>query len=81
VDTFARTHAPPDVIKIDTEGFERSVLDGLGPHRPVVIAELHGNNTEVVEWLEGRGYAVMNLDGPEPPIAAGPVHVVAYPPS
>jgi FkbM family methyltransferase len=73
----------PDLVKIDVEGSEVAVLQGarelLARARPVLIVELHETNAEVCDLLEGAGYAVENLDGPEPPRAAGPVHILARP--
>jgi len=72
---------PPDMIKIDTEGSEVDVLEGarrtLTKHRPVVICELHKTNLEILELLADLGYAVENLDGPEPVTTAGDVHILA----
>ena len=73
--------APPDVVKIDVEGSEAAVLRGLSrtlTERAVtVIVELHETNAEVVELLEGLGYAAENLDGAVPVRDAGPVHLLA----
>lgn len=45
LDTFVKTNPQPDVIKIDVEGTEASVLRGgaetLTQHRPIVFIELH----------------------------------------
>jgi FkbM family methyltransferase len=73
----------PDVVKIDVEGSEVAVLEGLRRtlrSRPVVvICELHETNREVVELFAEAGYEVENLDGTEPVLDAGPVHVLARP--
>jgi FkbM family methyltransferase len=72
---------PPDVVKIDVEGSEAAVLRGLArtlDSRPVaVICELHETNAEVLELLASLGYSAENLDGPEPPLEAGHVHILA----
>lgn len=73
----------PDVVKIDVEGSEIAVLDGmqrvLAECRPALIIELHGTNGEVVRRLDGAGYELENLDGTVAIIDAGPVHVLARP--
>ena len=73
----------PDLLKIDVEGSEGSVLDGaeriLRERRPVIVVELHETNAEVCDRLEAAGYALENLDGPAPPREAGPIHVLARP--
>ena len=61
---------PPTLVKIDVEGAERSVLDGmrgiLAEHRPVLVIEVHGDQRRPVEqFLDQAGYAysVLNADG------------------
>jgi FkbM family methyltransferase len=48
------------LVKIDVEGFERRVLEGITPavrrHRPVITAE-RNNWPEVMEWLRRENYA------------------------
>jgi FkbM family methyltransferase len=72
---------PPDVVKLDVEGSEIAVLEGLTRtlrDRPVVvICELHETNAEVLALLGEVGYEAENLDGPEPVAEAGPVHLLA----
>jgi FkbM family methyltransferase len=56
----------PTVVKIDVEGAECSVLEGmrrlLDEHRPVLIVEIHqGNGPRVREQLERHGYHVEQL--------------------
>lgn len=59
---------PPTVVKIDVEGAELAVLEGmrrtLADHRPAVICELHGTHVEVAAFLRDAGYRVINLEGP-----------------
>jgi FkbM family methyltransferase len=59
---------PPTVVKIDVEGAELSVLEGMrntiARHQPVVICELHDTNREFVAAVSELGYRVVNLDGP-----------------
>jgi FkbM family methyltransferase len=74
----------PDVVKIDVEGAELEVLDGmertLREVRPALVIELHETNGAVADRLESAGYRVENLDGPEPVRdAPGDVHVLARP--
>jgi FkbM family methyltransferase len=75
---------PPTVVKIDTEGAEIGVLEGmraiLAEHRPVVICELHGTNERFVALMDELGYRLENLDGTEP-VAGGPpdLHALAVP--
>jgi FkbM family methyltransferase len=74
---------PPDVVKIDVEGAEIDVLDGMTKtiraHAPVIICELHGSNGEFVARIDSLGYVAQNLDGPEPVAGAGDVHALALP--
>jgi FkbM family methyltransferase len=75
---------PPDVVKIDVEGSELDVLQGmrrtLAEHRPAIVVEFHETNRAVAELLAGVGYAAENLDGPGGPLDAGPNdHVLARP--
>lgn len=66
LDAYPEMH--PDVMKIDTEGYEWAVIRGghrlIETHRPVIVAELgwgieHPHRAEVVtelEWLFSIGY-------------------------
>lgn len=64
-------HLPaPTVVKIDVEGAERSVLEGMrdtiAESRPVLVIEIHGDQREAVEeFLDDAGYthSVLNDDG------------------
>lgn len=73
----------PDVVKIDVEGSEGAVLRGLSrtlrTHPVAVICELHETNAEVVDVLTNVGYSIENLDGTEPVLDAGPIHILARP--
>jgi len=75
--------APPSVVKIDVEGSEGAVLRGMeqtiATHRPAIICELHKTNDEVMDLLEGAGYRVENLSGPEGVRTAGAVRLLARP--
>ena len=53
------------LAKIDAEGHERAVLEGmkglLAAQRPVLIVET--GDPKVVEWLKGLGYGATRLEG------------------
>lgn len=59
-----RTLAPPDVMKIDVEGAELSVLRGtsraITKHHPSIFLEVHGEkeHADCRAFLELRGYQV-----------------------
>jgi FkbM family methyltransferase len=59
---------PPSVVKIDVEGAELAVLEGMratiAEHQPAIICELHDTNHEFVSAVKALGYRVINLDGP-----------------
>jgi hypothetical protein len=64
----------PDLVKVDVEGLERDVLDGMGETagrcKPTLFVELHGasmaqereNYRSVLEWLFDRGYRVTHVE-------------------
>lgn len=75
---------PPDVIKLDVEGSEIDVLNGmretLAEHRPKIVCELHGTNHEFVALMAELGYRTSNLEGPEAlEDTDGNVHAYAEP--
>jgi FkbM family methyltransferase len=74
---------PPDVVKIDTEGAEIAIVEGMRAtmerHGPAIICELHDTNERFAELMDAAGYAMTNLDGPEPVRDAGAIHVLAQP--
>jgi FkbM family methyltransferase len=77
---------PPALVKIDVEGAELEVLAGmtrlLREQRPIVVCEMHGLNAEFCASMRDAGYAVSNLDGPEPVEEAGEnVHALCTPPA
>jgi FkbM family methyltransferase len=57
---------PPDVIKIDVEGAELEVIEGmratLERHRPVLLCEVHDRHVPYVELMQSFGYETINLD-------------------
>jgi len=56
----------PDVIKIDVEGAELEVIEGMRrtikEHRPVLLCEVHDCNAEYVALVQSLGYEAINLD-------------------
>jgi FkbM family methyltransferase len=74
----------PDLVKVDVEGSEIAVLQGmrrtLRLHDVKLVIELHETNREVAALLSDLGYAMQNLDGTVAVEAAGPVHVFAHRP-
>lgn len=75
---------PPDVVKIDAEGAELDILDGmtrlLAEGRPVLIVEVHATNEQLVQRLHAAGYALSSLEGPErPEHGHDNLHVLAEP--
>jgi FkbM family methyltransferase len=75
--------APPDVLKIDTEGAELQVIEGaratIARHRPAIVCELHDTNAAFVALMDQLGYVTTNLDGPAAVASAGPIHALAQP--
>jgi FkbM family methyltransferase len=61
--------SPPDVVKIDVEGAEGSVLRGahavLADRRPVIFLSTHGPevHAECTELLRSLGYRLTPIDG------------------
>ena len=75
---------PPTLVKIDVEGAELSVIEGMRStiehHRPAVVCELHDTGAEVAGAFAGLGYEVANLEGKHPvDSATGNVHALATP--
>lgn len=64
LDAYAEAHAPPTVVKIDTEGAEGDILRGaasvLRVHRPVLFVEMHPHRgvsvSRVFDQLRHRDY-------------------------
>jgi FkbM family methyltransferase len=74
--------SPPTVVKIDVEGAEIAVLEGmretLERHQPAVICELHGTHDAFAATMRGQGYRLINLEGAGP-IAEASAHALALP--
>jgi FkbM family methyltransferase len=64
---FERGNPFPQLIKIDVEGAELSVLKGavktLEVHRPIFVVEIHGSQNALKIWklLQGTGYTWYHL--------------------
>lgn len=80
-------HPAPDLIKIDVEGHEEHVLEGMralaGAYGPLILCEVHGTNARVSSLLEEFGYWQAVIEEPGRPLAEAHwnVHVLAGPPS
>ncbi|MDQ3678355.1 MAG: FkbM family methyltransferase [Actinomycetota bacterium] len=80
----AGTIPPPDVLKVDTEGAELLVLEGMretiASHAPRIICEIHDSGAAFAALMEEIGYRTTNLSGPWT-IAEAPrhIHVLAEP--
>lgn len=74
IDDYVTTHAPPTVVKIDVEGAEYGVLEGMSEtlhdHRPRLYVETHPQflpdfgrtDDDVIEVLRDAGYQLDMLD-------------------
>jgi FkbM family methyltransferase len=75
---------PPSLVKIDVEGAELAVLEGMretiAAHHPAIICELHGTHHAFLAAVRELGYRASNLDAATPLDTAGPsVHALALP--
>jgi FkbM family methyltransferase len=81
LDEFARTHRPPNVIKVDVEGAEYAVLEGgdrlFSSVKPLLICEVHNGEAclDVTQWLSKREYSYVWLESSE----KFPRHLLAKP--
>jgi len=78
------THPVPDVVKIDVEGAELEVIDGmrrtLAEHHPVLLCEVHDLFAEYVELMSTLAYETVNLDADVPGEEGGRnAHTLARP--
>jgi FkbM family methyltransferase len=76
---------PPDLVKIDVEGAEIAVLQGMRDtierHHPAIICELHDTHAEFVSSMKAHGYRLINLEGTIPVQDEGASsHALALPP-
>jgi FkbM family methyltransferase len=75
----------PTVVKIDVEGAELAVLEGMrstiDAYRPAIICELHDTHAEFVAAMRAHGYRLINLEGTIPVTEQGAsAHALALPP-
>ena len=64
-DYAAQAGIVPSFLKIDVEGFEFEVLDGLHEtmrHRPVIFVEVQRQHDRVWEFFESHGYRLFDDD-------------------
>ena len=74
----------PDVVKIDVEGAELEVIEGmrdtLAELKPVLLCEVHDCNADYVELMNALGYETVNLDEDVPVERGGRnAHTLARP--
>jgi len=77
-------HPAPDVVKIDVEGAELEVIEGmrrtLAEHHPVLLCEVHDLYAEYVELMSSLAYETVNLDADVPGEEGGRnAHTLARP--
>jgi FkbM family methyltransferase len=71
LDAVARENPRPNLIKIDVEGAEASVLQGseeiFRSSKPLVVCEIHNEqaSSDVTRWLLARGYQFRWLESSE----------------
>ena len=75
---------PPAMVKIDVEGAEIAVLEGMRDtierHRPAIVCELHDTHAEFVATMTAHGYRLINLEGTIPVQEGGAsAHALALP--
>jgi hypothetical protein len=82
---------PPTLVKIDVEGAEFGVLDGmeatLRTHRPVVLCEIDGEESRalaakrsrILDLLRSAGYTIEDLPPSYPGSAWLVEHILARP--
>jgi FkbM family methyltransferase len=61
---------PPALVKIDVEGAELAVLEGMRAtikeHRPAIVCELHETGQGFADAMAEHSYRLINLEGPGP---------------
>jgi len=68
IDDFVRGqgHPPPDFVKIDVEGQEVDMVKGMRAtikeHRPTILCEMHGHNTQMADLFAELGYVTSILE-------------------
>jgi FkbM family methyltransferase len=82
---LGRPEFEPDLVKIDVEGHELEVLEGMREslltRSPVVLIECHGDVTGALALLQEARYDVSVLGSDVSPIEAPPTaHLLALPP-
>lgn len=80
----AGTIRPPSLVKIDVEGAELEVIEGmrrtLAAHRSVILCEMHGKNAAFADLMREVGYDVRPLESDAPLASASwDVHALATP--
>jgi FkbM family methyltransferase len=79
------TILPPTLVKIDVEGAEIAVIEGMRrtieEHRPAIICELHDTHREFIDAMAQHNYRLINLEGTIPVAEEGAsAHALALPP-
>ena len=61
---------PPAVVKIDVEGAELAVVEGMAAtierYQPAIVCELHETHEGFAAAMAAHAYRVVNLEGPGP---------------
>jgi len=71
---FNRRHPPPGVIKIDTEGEEARIVEGmarlLSEARPIIVCEIHSPELGTTVWhkLDNQNYVFFDIERMMTPI-------------
>lgn len=78
------TIRPPAFVKIDVEGAELEVIEGMrrtiAASRPTILCEMHGKNVDFAALMDELGYEVRALEGNLPLAQARwDVHALATP--
>ena len=82
---FGHAVVIPDYVKVDVEGGEEGVLEGMRATieraRPSILCEVHGTADRLLPLLRDLGYRLRWLEG-DGPVEAAPAwfHLVGSPP-